>query len=153
MKKVIAGLLIAGLLIVSGLGAVFAQQGPNSIALTKIPEAVLSLDLFSLHSQRAVYDHDRQGIPYNEDALCDASGEYTIHYWRTEIEVGAMYMDGCVDSTVSQQVIAALDAMDMDSVPDFFTVASPTGDTYDINLFCTGTGKTVRLTGDFAHCE
>ena len=84
MKKIAVGIMALVMLLVAG--TVVAQGGPSAIALEKIPDAVQSLDLFSTRSHRQAFDHERTGLPYGE-GQCDPSGEFTIHYWRTDTEV------------------------------------------------------------------
>jgi len=150
-KLLILSLVIFGLLAVGGTA--LAQQppgSPGSIYLEKIPDAVM--DLFGLKSHRQVYDTARTGMPISDNPTCDTSGEYTIHYWRTATEVGATAMDGCIDSSVSAAVGETLGAMDMADIPGSLLLLDPEGNSYTVNLFCTGEGKRVEITGSFAHC-
>jgi hypothetical protein len=147
MKKLVASLLLVGML--AGAGAVYAQEAPNAIALTKIPDLVV--DLFSKHSGRQAYDNAKAGSSVELPALCDASGVYTVHYWRTADEVGAIYLDGCIHSDVSTEVTKMLGNLDMASVPIKLLATGQSGTNYKINLFCTGEGQRVTIDASFAH--
>ncbi|MEE8308625.1 MAG: hypothetical protein V3R81_15260 [Gammaproteobacteria bacterium] len=152
MKKTLAALLLVGMLV--SAGTVYAQEESANITFTKIPDK--AVDLFSKLNNRQSYDNQRAEASLELSATCDASGRYTVHYWRNAEETGAIYLDGCVHGDVSVQVAEILGTLDMDAVPEHLLVTGRrpyhTDKSYTINLFCTGKGKRVIIDDNFARC-
>tara|TARA_R110000824_G_scaffold82199_3_gene206156 strand:+ start:350 stop:844 length:495 start_codon:yes stop_codon:yes gene_type:complete len=159
MKKRIKAFAIIGTVsllvgLFAGVATGYAQEkSPSVIVFTKMSDTVV--DLFSKNTQRQAYDNARSESPnaaLELPAVCDASGRYTIHYWRTANETGAVYLDGCINSDVSLKVTTVLASMSMASVPPSLLVTGQSGTNYTIQLFCTGEGKRITIDNNFARC-
>ncbi len=148
MKKVIAALLVMGLLV--GAGSVYAQQPTTAIVFDKMSDTVVSL--FDKANERQAYDNQRAFSSIELPAVCDASGRYTVHYWRSDNGSGAMYLDGCINSDVSKEVATILGSLDMKSVPKSLLVTGQSGTDYTIHLFCTGENQRAIIDNNDARC-